>query len=97
MKLLEFKKSTNPKKKWMAVFIKDTGRTKTTHFGDAKMEDYTQHHDRDRRNNYLSRHGGGKETWSDPTTAGSLSRYILWGDSTSLSENLKNFKSRFSL
>lgn len=96
MKLLELKKSTNPKKKYMAVFIKDTGRTKTTHFGDATAEDYTQHHDKARRVNYLSRHAA-TENWADPTTAGALSRWLLWGNSTSFSENLRSFKSRFSL
>jgi len=30
-------------------------------------------------------------------TAGSLSRWILWGDSTSLETNIRSFKQRFNL
>jgi len=38
-----------------------------------------------------------RENWNDPTTAGALSRYLLWGPSTSFAENLSNFKKRFDL
>ena len=34
------KKSDKPNKKLMAVFTKDNGRTKTTHFGAKGMDDY---------------------------------------------------------
>jgi selenide,water dikinase len=33
----------------------------------------------------------------DPQTAGALSRWLLWGDSTSLATNVRRFKQRFSL
>ena len=33
------KKSDRPGKKLMAIFTKDTGRTKTTYFGKAGMDD----------------------------------------------------------
>ena len=35
------KKSDKAGKKLMAVFTRDNGRTKTTHFGAAGMDDYT--------------------------------------------------------
>lgn len=95
MKLLEVKKSTKTGKKYMAVF-ENNGRKKTTHFGDSTMQDYTQHGDKQRRENYLSRHKS-RENWNDPSTAGSLSRWLLWGDSTSFAQNLRDFKSRFRL
>ena len=38
------KKSTNPKKKFMAIFKEHTGKKiKTTHFGAAGMSDFTKH------------------------------------------------------
>ena len=95
MRLLEVKKSTKTGKKYMAVF-ENNGRKKTIHFGDSTMQDYTQHGDKQRRENYLSRHKS-RENWNDPSTAGALSRWLLWGDSQSFTENLFNFKRRFSL
>lgn len=96
MKLLSIVKSDSPGKKWKATFQQENGRTKTTHFGAAGMEDYTQHHDKDRRDNYRSRHKKDLET-GDPTRAGFLSYYILWGDSTSFNQNLADYKKRFQL
>ena len=89
------KKSTNPKKKYMAVF-KDKGKVvKTTHFGAAGMSDYTKHKDKTRKKRYMSRHKK-RENWKDYKSAGALSRYILWGE-TSLRESIKKYKKRFNL
>ena len=42
-------KSTNPKKKLMAIFSDDTGKKiKTTHFGAAGMSDFPTHKDGER-------------------------------------------------
>jgi len=90
------KKSTKPGKKLMAVFTRDNGRTKTTHFGAAGMDDYTITKDKERRRLYRERHKKDLTT-KDPTRAGFLSYYILWGDSTSRTENIKNYKRRFNL
>jgi len=43
------KKSNKSGKKLMAVFTKDNGRTKTTHFGAKGMDDYTITKDKERR------------------------------------------------
>jgi len=96
MKLLSVKPSTNPKKKYMAEFKKDDGRTKTTHFGAAGMDDYTKTHDKEQRDRYRSRHQKDLST-GDPTRAGFLSYWILWGDSTSMHSNISSFKSKYSL
>lgn len=96
MKLLKVVKSDKPDKKWMAVFETDGGRTKTTHFGAAGMQDYTQHHDKERRERYRTRHKKDLET-GDPTRAGFLSYYVLWGDSTSFDQNLASYRRRFHL
>ena len=63
----------------MAIFTKPNGKTKTTHFGARGMSDYTQHKDPKRQKSYLARHGKMGEDWNNPTTAGALSRWILWG------------------
>ncbi len=90
------KRSNKDNKKYMAVFTKDDGKTKTTHFGAKGMSDYTIHKDTERRSRYRSRHKKDLKT-KDYTRAGYLSYYLLWGDSTSLRENIKKYKSRFNL
>ena len=60
------------------------------------MDDYTKTHDKAQRERYRTRHKKDLET-GDPTRAGFLSYYILWGASTSLSENIASFKRRFHL
>ena len=96
MKLLRLEKSPKPEKKYRAVFESDSGRIKNTDFGDSSMEDYTQHHDKQRRENSRSRHQKDLQT-RDPTRAGYLSYYILWGDYTSVRSNLDAFKRKFHL
>lgn len=96
MRLLEVKKSTNPDKKLMAVFETDKGTKKTTHFGAKGMDDYTKTKDTEQRARYRSRHKKDLST-GDPTKAGFLSYYILWGNSTSKSENIKTYKNKFNL
>ena len=80
----------------MAKFETDTGRTKTTHFGAKGMDDYTITNDKEQRERYRTRHKKDLET-NDPTKAGFLSYYILWGDSTSRQTNISAYKKRFNL
>ena len=97
LELLSVKPSAKADKKYDARFKTPTGREKTVSFGAKGMDDYTRTHDKEQRARYLERHGRGKESWGKPDTAGALSRWILWGPSTSLAENLRAFKRRFSL
>lgn len=90
------KPSDKSGKKLMAVFTKDNGRTKTTHFGAAGMDDYTITKDKAQRTRYRTRHKKDLQT-KDYTKAGYLSYYILWGNSTSRAENIKAYKKRFNL
>jgi len=93
--LVKIVKSDKPGKKMMAVFRnKKTGREKVTHFGDATMSDYTKHKNNKRKGKYQSRHAKDLST-GDPTRAGFLSYYILWGKSTSMRENIAAYKRRF--
>jgi hypothetical protein len=95
LELKSIKRADDGKHKYVATFIRD-GREFTTRFGAVGMSDYTIHHDPERRARYLNRHKG-NEDWNEPTSAGSLSRHLLWGPSTSFSENLRLYKRRFGL
>ena len=79
----------------MAVFDND-GRKKTVHFGAKGMDDYTITKDKEQRERYRTRHAKDLTT-HDPTRAGFLSYYILWGDSTSRATNISSYKRRFNL
>jgi len=79
----------------MATFETDKGTTKTTHFGQANASDYTKNKDPERKELYLQRHKK-NENWNDPTSAGALSRYVLW-NKTSLRDSIADFKSKFGL
>ena len=94
---VKISKSTQPKKKLMAQFYEPKARLpfKTTHFGAAGYTDYLKSKDKERRSRYLNRHR--KENWRDYKSAGSLSRYLLWGDSTNLQTNINSFVRRFKL
>jgi len=92
MTLTHLIRSQSPDKKWTAVF--DDG--KRVSFGAKGMDDYTQHHDVERRRLYRLRHEKDLDT-KDPRRAGFLSYYILWGDSTDIDTNLRAYKKRFSL
>ena len=82
-------------KKYTAVFFNDSGkRVKTTNFGAKGYSDYTEHRDKERRERYLKRHKN--ENWNDYQSAGSLSRWILWGEGA-LKTNISNYKKRFNL
>jgi hypothetical protein len=88
-------KSPIERKKWRAIFTDERGHEIHTDFGDSSMQDYTQHRNPIRRSQYLARHLA-REDWLEPTTAGSLSRWILW-DTPSLETNVRRFKKRFNL
>ena len=91
---LQITTSDNINKKYKAVFTKDDGKTKTIHFGAKGYEDYTQHHDKDRRTQYRKRHE--KDLKGDPMRAGYLSFYILWGNSTDIQTNIRAFKNKYN-
>jgi hypothetical protein len=95
MKLIRVEDSPIDGKKWRAIF-RDGDKIKHTDFGASGYEDYTQHHDKERRILYRERHQKDLKT-DDPTRAGFLSYYILWGDSTDIKRNISSYKKRFSL
>ena len=84
-------KSTRKGKRFTAVF-----EDKRVHFGSKNGNTYIDHRDKTKRLNYIKRHQV-NENFDDPYSAGSLSRWLLWGDSTDLYKNLKDFRKKFSL
>lgn len=96
------KGSTNPKKKMMAIFYEKgkngkMKKKKTTHFGASGYDDYTKTKNKEQRARYIKRHTNSRENHSNYMSAGSLSRYILWGSSTSKRANITAYKRRFNL
>jgi hypothetical protein len=94
MKLVSVTPADDGIHKYAAKF--ENGRSKTTKFGASGMDDYTKTKDKEQRARYLKRHSR-NENWSDPTSAGSLSKHLLWGESTSMMANLRAFRNKFNL
>ena len=87
-------------KAFVAVFTTLPGnRTKTVRFGTESNFVLNPDKTEQDRQAYIARHAAPKsrENHKDPTTAGALSRHILWGDSRSWKSNLATFKRRFKL
>jgi hypothetical protein len=69
---------------------------KVVHFGAKGGSTYIDEGDKTKRENYLKRHKV-NENWNDPYSAGSLSRWLLWGDFTSLEKNHKAFMKKYNV
>lgn len=95
-KLLRVVRSKTKGKKYTAVFQMSNGRTKSTSFGSQGMDDYTLTHNSQQRSRYRQRHSKDLRT-SDPTRAGFLSYYLLWGPNTNLQSNISAYKRKFHM
>jgi hypothetical protein len=91
---VKIERSKRPGKKFTAIFDVN-GRKKTVNFGSAGMDDYTKTGDSAQRSRYRSRHAKDLRT-GDPTRAGFLSYYLLWGPSKSMQANLRSYKRKFN-
>ena len=89
--MVQFYKAKDGVQKYVAVFDDGTH----TSFGALGYEDYTQHGDKKRKQLYLNRHRK-NEDWSNPKTAGALSRWILWNKPT-LEESINNYIKKFNM
>jgi len=88
------KPSTRAGKRFMVTF----SNGKTVHFGAAGGRTYIDHGDEKKKNAYIARHGASKrENWDDPYSAGSISRWLLWGKHKTLGENHADFMRRFGV
>ena len=92
MKFISLKKSNKPNKKLVITFSEPN---RTIHFGRKYSSTYLDHHDKVKRSNYLKRHKV-NEDWNQ-VNAGSLSKWLLWGDSSDLYKNLINYLDKFKI
>lgn len=92
---VKIKKSNNKGKKLVAEFIYSDGTKSKTHFGASGYSDYTKHKDSERKERYLARHEV-NEDWNNPTSAGALSRWVLW-NKPDLEESIEDYERRFNL
>ena len=95
MKLLQVIRSPAAGKKWRALF-RDGDREFHTDFGASGYQDFTQHHDEEKARRYRLRHRKDLLT-NNPSRAGFLSYYILWGPDPSFAANLQAYKNRFHM
>jgi hypothetical protein len=94
-RLIGIRSSMLRSKKWAAVFIVNN-KTKIVNFGARGMDDFTITHNRAQRDSYRARHAKDIK-YNDPTRAGLLSYYILWGDSPNIAQNIAAYRIRFSV
>ena len=96
MKLLRVERTPNQSKAFRAIFKLDDDKEKRVTFGTSSNYVLNPDKTNQDRENYLKRHKV-RENWEDPLTAGSLSRWILWGESRNLNKNISTFKKKFKL
>ena len=103
MWLLSVSPSPKEDKKLKAVFCKcekkldcKNSNTKTVHFGSKGSSTYLDNKNEKTKDAYIARHKV-RENFNDPMSAGSLSRWLLWGPTTNLTQNINKFKSKFKL
>jgi hypothetical protein len=77
--------------KLVAVF--DDG--KEISFGAFGYQDFTITGDKQKKKNYLARHRK-REDWTNPQTAGALSRWILW-NKPNLHDSIRDYVRRFRM
>jgi hypothetical protein len=92
MQFISLEKSDRDKKRYVIRF---SNPKKTIHFGSDVGTTYIDEGDKLKRENYIKRHQV-REDWTK-VNAGSLSRYILWGDSKNINKNLNSYLERFNI
>ena len=86
-------RSDRPTKKFVAV-NNETG--KRIYFGAFGYDDFTIHKDSTRRDRYVQRHQR-NENWNSPETPGFWSRWMLWGDNSSVTKALADIRRKFKI
>ena len=89
-------KSSNPKKKMMAIFYdKNKKKIKTTHFGAVGYDDFTITKDVKQKELYRKRHAKDLKT-NDYKRAGYLAFHVLWSKPT-LKASIAHYIKMFGL
>ena len=88
---------SNRKGKKYKIIVMDGKRKKTLNIGQASAEDYTTHHDPDRKQRYIDRHQK-REDWtkSGVWTNGFWSRWLTW-NLPSLSASISDIEKKFDI
>jgi hypothetical protein len=86
--------NSSKKGKKYDAFISHNDKMKVISFGARGYEDYTTHHDKDRKYKYIVRHAG--EDWDNPFTAGFWAKNLLWNKPT-LEESAKDTEDRYGI
>lgn len=97
---LEIKNSQAKGKRFVAIFTDDKGKSKKVNFGlkNPKKGTFIDHADKELRKNYIARHEATeKKFYKDAMRPATLSRFILWGTSSSLKQNIENYKNKYNL
>jgi len=92
--LIDFDKSDKKTKKFKIV-LSMNGKKKTIHFGSRNSKTYVEGASDKKREDYIKRHKV-REDWAE-INPGSLSRFILWGDSNNLIKNLIQYLDNFKI
>lgn len=91
---MEIETSTRKNKRYVAIF--DDGRK--VHFGFKGGSTYLDHKDKTKRRNYILRHQvNEKKFYTNPYRPATLSRFILWGNATTLKGAIKDYIKKFKL
>ena len=94
MEIYCLEKSSRKDKKLM-IRKQYPGDGKRIHFGGRGYQDYPEHKDEKRKNNYIRRHEK-NENWNDLTTAGAWSKCLLWNQKT-LYDSIKDMEQNFNI
>ena len=94
--LVSVVRTPGERKEFLARFVLDNGKSRTVRFGTSSNFALNPSKTFIDRDNYIARHRV-REDFSNPITAGSLSRHILWGQSRNWPSNVRSFKRRFKL
>jgi len=92
---IALKKYTGSLGKKYTFIYKDDNKGRIIHFGSESSQTFVEGATKEKREAYIARHKV-NENWNE-INPGSLSRFILWGDSRSIRTNLENYKKRFKL
>ena len=105
MWLLNVIKSTRNDKRYMGIYCMCEKKNsckgsnhKLIHFGSPPATTYIDGASEQKKDAYIARHSKVKgEDFNKPMTAGSLARWILWGSTRSIRENVKKFRTKFGV
>ena len=92
MKFENLRISPREHKRFMITF---SNPKKTIHFGQLGGSTYIDHKNKIKRENYLKRHAV-REDWNH-VNAGSLSAFVLWGPTTSITKTLVEYLEHFGI